>query len=149
MTRDEVAKLYVEHERLVTAIAWRILRSAEDAREIAQEAFARLLAATEPIRNPRAWLARTAINLSINRRRRYPPPPPRTTTPPNLEDRALLEGALNELSEQQRVVFLLRHEQGLPIAEIAEYLGVAPSTVGVHLTRALRALRDRLSKEWP
>jgi RNA polymerase sigma-70 factor, ECF subfamily len=149
MTRDKVAKLYIEHERLVTAVAWRILRSVEDAREVAQEAFTRLLAATEPIRNPRAWLARTAINLSINRRRRHPPPPPKIPAESRLEDRALLEEALNDLSEQQRVVFLLRHEQGLPIAEIAEFLSVAPSTVGVHLTRALRALRDRLSKEWP
>lgn len=149
MRSDEVERLYLAHERLVISVAWRILRSVEDARDVAQEAFARLLGQTDPIENPRAWLARTAINLSINRRRRYPPPPPKTEPARSVEDRALLESALNELSEQQRVVFLLRHEQGLPIAEIAEYLGVAPSTVGVHLTRALRALRDRLSKEWP
>lgn len=148
--QPDVEALYREHERFLVSVSWRILRSAEDAREVCQEAFARLLSCLREgaeIRNPPAWLCRTAVNLSIERVRRRPPPVPpvKAVAADGADDRELLDAAVQELPERQRVVFLLRHEQGMPLVEIAQTLGVAPSTAGVHLTRALRALRDRLA----
>ncbi|MBI2922361.1 MAG: sigma-70 family RNA polymerase sigma factor [Planctomycetes bacterium] len=150
MTLD-VDALYRTHERFLTSVSWRILRSAEDAREVCQETFARLLGALREgaaIRNPPAWLCRTAINLSIQRTRKkvlplLPEPATPAATPTG--GRELLDAAIQALPERQRVVFLLRHEEGMPLVDIAEMLGVAPSTVGVHLTRALRALRAGLA----
>ena len=146
----DVDALYRAHERLLTSVSWRILRSAEDAREVCQEAFARLLACLRDgtaIRNPQAWLCRTAINLSIQRTRRKALPllPEPSATPAPADGRELLDRAIQALPERQRVVFLLRHEESMPLVEIADMLGVAPSTVGVHLTRALRALRAALA----
>lgn len=144
----DAAKLFREHKREIVGIAWRILRSAEDARDVGQDAFVRLLSAARDgpsIENGRAWLRRVAINLAINRLRTRPSVPMPQAAARIDDRRALLDRALADLPERQRVVFLLRHEQGLPLVEIAEALGIAPSTAGVHLTRALVALRDKLS----
>ncbi|MCC6738430.1 MAG: sigma-70 family RNA polymerase sigma factor [Planctomycetia bacterium] len=147
----DIEALYRDQQRLLVSVAWRILRSMDDAREVCQEAFARLLASVKDgaeIRNAPAWLCRTAVNLSIERVRRRPPPvrPAAPAAPAaDADSRRLLDDAIEALPERQRVVFLLRHEQGMPLTQIAETLGIAPSTAGVHLTRALRALRDRLA----
>lgn len=144
----DAEKLFRDHEREIIGIAWRILRSVEDARDVAQDAFVRLLSAGREgvaIDNGRAWLRRVAINLAINRLRSRPPAAPPRLQASADDRRVLLEHALAGLSERQRVVFLLRHEQGMPLVEIAEALGIAPSTAGIHLTRALAALRDSLS----
>ncbi|MBI2899940.1 MAG: sigma-70 family RNA polymerase sigma factor [Planctomycetes bacterium] len=149
MTSAEIESLYREHGGRLTALAWRILRSLEDAREVCQETFARLLRSSRDgaeIVRPAAWISRTAINLSVERLRKRRPPPARAgpAPTPESETRRIVDEAVRALPERQRIVFLLRHEQGMPVAEIAEALGVAPSTIGVHLTRALRALQERL-----
>lgn len=146
----DVEAVYRERRQQLFGIAWRILRSVEDAQDVAQEVFARLIEHRAEVTNPAAWLKRTAINLAIERSRRKRPAVPLPETPavtaePDLDRRALLDAALDHLPERQRVVFLLRHEEGMPLAEIAEALGVGVSTVGVHLTRALVALRRRLA----
>jgi len=151
--QPDVEALYREHERFLVSVSWRILRSAEDAHEVCQEAFARLLSCLRDgteILNPPAWLCRTAVNLSIERVRRRPPPlrPPPVAAEGNADNREVIEAAIQDLPERQRVVFLLRHEQGMPLVEIAQMLGIAPSTAGVHLTRALQALRDRLAPQF-
>ena len=46
--------------------------------------------------------------------------------------------------EGQRTVFLLRHEGGLPLAEVAETLGVALPTVKTQFARACLKLQSRL-----
>jgi len=147
----DVGRVFKDHEQEIVGIAWRILRSIEDARDVAQDAFVRLVAEARggvAIENARAWLRRVAVNLAINRLRRRPAPPAPAVARTD-DRRAAIDRAVAELPERQRVVFLLRHEQGLPLAEIAEALGIAPSTAGVHLTRALAALRARLSEEKP
>ena len=64
---------------------------------------------------------------------------------PDESDRAdrldAIRKALEGLSAQQREVFLLRHEEELPLDEIARRLGLAVGTVKSHLHRALTALR--------
>jgi RNA polymerase sigma-70 factor (ECF subfamily) len=52
--------------------------------------------------------------------------------------------ATKTLSERQRTVFLLRYVEDLDISEIADATGLTPSTVNVHLIRALRSIRKRL-----
>ncbi len=57
----------------------------------------------------------------------------------------LLEQEINALPEQCRAVFKLRKEEEYSIKEIAQELNIAPKTVEMHLTRAFKALRVRLS----
>ena len=52
-----------------------------------------------------------------------------------------LDRALAELSPDHRAVVVLHHYAGLPLAEIAEILGVPFGTVGSRLHHATRALR--------
>jgi RNA polymerase sigma-70 factor (ECF subfamily) len=51
--------------------------------------------------------------------------------------------AVDELSRQQRMVFILRFVEELELAEIAETTGMNTSTVKSHLYRALRVVRER------
>jgi len=57
----------------------------------------------------------------------------------------LLEKALTRLSPQQRKVFVLSRLQGHSRMEVAEMLNLAPATVSVHLTIALRSIRAFLT----
>lgn len=57
----------------------------------------------------------------------------------------LLEDALVRLSPQQRKVFELLRLQGYSREEVAGQLGLAPATVSVHLTIALRSVRAFLT----
>jgi RNA polymerase sigma-70 factor (ECF subfamily) len=52
--------------------------------------------------------------------------------------------ALERLSNAQRNVFVLRHYEGLQLAEIAEVLECSIGSVKVHLFRAVRKLRLEL-----
>ena len=54
--------------------------------------------------------------------------------------------ALTELSEGQRTVFLLRHEGGLALREIADLLGVALPTVKTQFARACLKLQTKLAR---
>jgi RNA polymerase sigma-70 factor, ECF subfamily len=55
-----------------------------------------------------------------------------------------IRGALLVLSERQRTVFVLRHYEGMALAEIAEATGCSLGSVKVHLFRALRKLQQEL-----
>ena len=48
------------------------------------------------------------------------------------------------LSERERVVFVLRHDAGLKLTEIADVIGRAEGTVKNALFRAVRKLRGSL-----
>ncbi len=62
------------------------------------------------------------------------------------EREQLVRRLLGGLSEDQRVVILLKEYQGLTFAEIAEVLDVPESTVKARLYRGLRAMRERLER---
>ncbi len=51
--------------------------------------------------------------------------------------------AVDELSRQQRMVFILRFVEEMELSEIAETTGMNTSTVKSHLYRALRIVRER------
>lgn len=59
--------------------------------------------------------------------------------------RQLLEMALSRLSKQQRKVFELCRLKGYSREEAALELGLAPATVSVHLTLAIRSVRAFLT----
>jgi len=71
------------------------------------------------------------------------------------EPRAALEGQqalgamlskLDTLSPQQRTALVLRYGHDLPVAEVAELLGVELATVKTHLVRGLARLRDLMEE---
>jgi RNA polymerase sigma-70 factor (ECF subfamily) len=52
--------------------------------------------------------------------------------------------AVEELSERQRTVFMLRHVEEMELSEIAESIGLSEGTVKAHLSRAMIRVRAEL-----
>jgi RNA polymerase sigma-70 factor (ECF subfamily) len=65
----------------------------------------------------------------------------------NNEIQRLLDGALAELDENHRVVFLLRDVEGMSVKETADSLGLSEANVKVRLLRARLQLRERLTRK--
>lgn len=60
------------------------------------------------------------------------------------EEVASVWAAVEELSPQQKAVFVLRFAEEQPLEEIARVMGLTPGTVKAHLHRATSAVRQRL-----
>jgi RNA polymerase sigma factor (sigma-70 family) len=128
------------------------------AQELVDEAFARACASWRKVSRhpaPAAWVVRTALNENISRwrRRRREVAVPDFGQFADLPDADRADGsavdprimaALLRLPARQRQVVALRVFLDLDTDRTAEVLGVAPSTVKAHLSRALGALRDDL-----
>jgi len=59
----------------------------------------------------------------------------------SVDDRDALDRAFERLSPQHRAVFVLHHHAGLPLAEIADIVGVPVGTVKSRLHHGTRTLR--------
>ena len=118
------------------------------AEEAMAEAFARAIARSGTIRDPVAWIYRTAFRLANEElraeRRRGPAPAEQEASPPELS--GLME-SLRRLSPNQRAAIVLRYELDLDVAEVANRMGTAQPTVRVHLHRGRKKLRELLGAE--
>jgi RNA polymerase sigma-70 factor, ECF subfamily len=112
------------------------------------EAFARLFAHRESVRDPVPWVFRLAFRLAAEELRRDRPLAPEGAAERVSDDRSALPddltAALRQLSPDQRVVVFLHYHADLPIAEVARLVGSPAATVKVRLHRARRALRTSL-----
>ncbi len=157
----------------ICAYAYRHAKSYEDAEDIAQEVFAkvyRALPAWKPQASFKTWLYTIARNLCTDHHRgriRRPtqslealqadssdePTAPDSANDPvrNLEEseiHTVIAEALDQLSDQQKEVFVLYHYQHLQIKEIAKVLEIADGTVKMHRHRAMKKLRILLEPYW-
>lgn len=123
------------------------------AEDLVAEAFTRAWASWRTVRRhpaPQAWVVRTALNLNVSWWRRR-----RRETALDGRDSVALEGggsspdgellaAVRQLPVRQQQVIILRVFFDLDARATAQALGIAPGTVGVHLHRALAALRAQM-----
>jgi RNA polymerase sigma factor (sigma-70 family) len=98
---------------------------------------------------PRAWVVRTALNAHVSwwRRRRRELPLDvldDAGSPADAPLDAALAAAVRRLPPRQREVVVLRVFFDLDTETTASLLGISPGTVGVHLHRALAALRTQI-----
>ena len=146
---DDFAELYLgSYARLVGVLA-RVCDGREDAEEVVQEAFVRLVQRWPQVRrydDPEAWVRSVAFRLATSRwrRRRVAAaallrlgPAPHAPAPG--DDRLAVDAVLAPLSPAHRAVLVLHHALGLTVEEIAHELGVAPGTVKSRLSRARAA----------
>ncbi len=132
----------------------RLTGDADAAEDAAQEAFVRLTEHSLPEEEVRPWLFTVATNLirdrarKSERHRRLQPhvPDAQTPDPPDVsaarsERIAMVRRALEELSERDRTMLLMR-EEGFKYAEIATAVGVASGSVGTLLARAARRFAE-------
>src|SRR5919204_5910126 len=149
---DELEVLVREHARLVYRIGYSVLRNADDAEDVVQEVFLRLLRSRGKLRDvldPKAYLARIGWNVAIDFRRRRrdvsmdtavaseEPGAPSfadrlQANDANLEDAAadrqmmrLVEQAIWSLPQDLRDALTLSAIEELTAPEAAQVLGVA------------------------
>jgi RNA polymerase sigma factor (sigma-70 family) len=91
--------------------------------------------------NPAGYLYRVGTSRSRSRRRALLPV---ATASDERRYEPGLAPALAGLSERQRSVVVLVHGCGWSYAEVAQALGIAKSSVGTHLARAMEQLRAQL-----
>jgi RNA polymerase sigma-70 factor (ECF subfamily) len=92
--------------------------------------------------NPAGYVYRVGRSRIKAPRRAVVCPPPPSNPAPLVEPKLI--PALRSLSPQQRTVVVLAEGYGYSQREIADLLGVHPSSVRRHLERALKRLRSRL-----
>jgi RNA polymerase sigma factor (sigma-70 family) len=160
---DWLRSVFERYERPVVAYALRLLRSdIEAARDCAQDTFLQLCALPADSRPERidAWLFCTCRYRVIDRIRKEknmaysntslePLSSPHggseaADTVIEREDQQRLTNELNNLSDRQRQVVLLRLTEGLSYKRIAEQTGLNVNAVGVYLHEAIMRLRIAL-----
>jgi RNA polymerase sigma-70 factor, ECF subfamily len=168
-----LSELMRRHHQRLFRIAIGYVRNPEDALEVVQETFVKAYrgaARWDGAAEVAPWLTRIAINESIDRYRRarrrrateepLAPEDPHdsrwATNAPSPERRVLsrelrerIEAALGALPERQRAIFVLRHYQGMELAEIADVLDMRLGTVKSGLHRVLERLREMLAPMAP
>jgi RNA polymerase sigma factor (sigma-70 family) len=161
--------LVAEHQDRLFTIALRLLGDQRDAEEVAQDALVRAFRAMHGYPRERVatlrlrpWLASIAVNLARNRRRRlddrhppgslepmldagFDPPVDGRTAPESTaarrETKRELVAALQRLTPAVRAAIVLRHVDGLSVAEVAEALDRPEGTIKAQVHRGLRELR--------
>lgn len=161
---DTLESLVREHGRLVYRVAFSCLRNPEDAEDVAQETFLRLLSQRPEwprIRDMRAWLARVAWRLAADRLRQ------RRTQPaaaaeidvdqllaayPDAErmaaSRQLMEitgRLIQTLPAPLRDALLLSTLRELTSAQAGEALGIPEGTVRRRVREARQLLKEKLA----
>ncbi len=158
--QEAFAALFEQYKNLVYKTAYLMLGQAAEAEDVLQEVFVavhRSLATYDPRKAAfTTWLHRITLNHCLNYRRgqrlhQVPleaadstqAPEPQAESFDNLEPLRL---AVQELSDKQRAVVVLRYYWELPYAEIARILDIPLGTVKSRLDLALKTLRRALEQ---
>jgi RNA polymerase sigma-70 factor (ECF subfamily) len=158
---DEFATLVKKHQSMVFSMAYAFLRDPSVAEEVAQDVFLelhRVLPALDSPAHVVNWLRRATAHRSIDRQRRrrtwlrFFLPSEKAPEPaaPPAEGDILLASTLRQLiaslPAKPRLVMILRYQEDMEAAEIAEVLKMPLGTVKSHVQRSLKLLRDKLAR---
>ena len=149
-------------------VASRILGDLEEARDVVQVAFLRAWenrARYDARWSPNTWIYRIVTNLAIDHlrsrksRERHQEPYRKQLRQvesargfAELQQRevdAIFSELAGELSEKQRLAFLLREVEGLSSPEVAAVLDCRESTVRNHLFNARKVLQREIRRRYP
>lgn len=152
---EAVRFLYLRYKDNVYGYVLSILRDEDDAQDVTQHVFLKLLTVIdryEPRRVPfTAWIIRVARNAALDHQRQRRAIPceevfeaSHATDDADIDRRRGIESALKTLPSDQRNVVVLRHLVGLTPGEIATRMGRSEAAIhGLH-HRARQALRREL-----
>lgn len=161
---EAFCQLARRYERRIFSLALHYCRSAHDAEDLSQEAWLKAYRSLRSFRGESSfytWVRQITINTFLNYKRRTKmldkeviptdaeglEPTHARSVEESLNDKILVEKvmqALGELTSQQRLIFLLKHREGMTYDEIAASLGCSAGTVKKSLFRAVLKLRERL-----
>ncbi len=171
--QDAFEQLVRAYDRSVLRLALNLLRSPEDAYDVYQEAFLRVFKNLHLFRfdcSFHTWLYRIVTNLCLDHLRKRKvrreesgvvetEEGPRDRIDSVQEDRAQgdpqrnlmnrqlgerIEAVLRQLTAKERMVFELRHYQGLRLRAIGEVLGTTEEAAKTCLFRATQKMRVAL-----
>ena len=154
-SREELARLYERHFRMVYQICLVLMKNVPDAEDAAQTVFRKAMEYPKPFRDPeheKAWLIVTARNECRNqlkhwwRTRRAGEEMLDSLTWEQPHDREIWD-QVAALPKPHRLVLYLHYYQGYATGEIADMLGENPSTVRSRLAQARRKLKLKLEEE--
>ena len=160
--------LVERHRSMVYRVAYQFAGNHHDAEDIAQEVFIKVYRSLDRFRQDAqlsSWMYRIVMNACIDYRRRHQPAGAApfgeeaeqkmlntVEEAPGPEERAyagelgeVLESEIARLPKGQRIVFVMRHHQGMKLCEIADALGLAEGTVKRQLHAAVHRLRQALT----
>jgi RNA polymerase sigma-70 factor (ECF subfamily) len=150
-------QLYTSHHTMVFRTAHRITGNAEDAEDVLQTVFLRLLRrdSMAEIDNPESYLRRSAVNaaLDVVRARQADNTlelerMPASGSCTELRDlRDTLRRALAKLPERTAEMFALRFFEGYANPEIAKLMGISQIVVAVTLHRTRKKMQEELKKQ--
>jgi RNA polymerase sigma-70 factor (ECF subfamily) len=146
-----------EQQAMVYSMGWHLLRDAALAEELAQDVFLKLFenwSAFESQDHRKNWLRRVMVQRAIDYARRAKLRPrsglesaPEPAAPVYEADILVtehLELLVARLPERARQIVVLRYQEDMEPAEIAELLGLSVGAVKSTLHRALVWLRGRM-----
>ena len=171
---DAFEELVARYERRVYSIAFRFMGNQEDASDLAQEAFLKAYQAIKNFRQEASfstWICRIVSNVCRDQLRKA-----KRTIQTSLDEEVWLEegtvtkqvkdhaptteqvyerkelkeylqGLINNLNPEYRMVVVLRDIQGYSYEEIAEMLNCSLGTVKSRLNRARKALREQINSD--
>jgi RNA polymerase sigma-70 factor (ECF subfamily) len=167
---DAFCTLAQAYERRLYALAYHYCRERQDAEDLSQDAWLKAYAALSSFRFESSfytWLRKITINCFLNYRRKAFPwqqklansgsPDQQLTSaeaqPAVVELESALQNqlvvervmqALAEVTPQQRLIFLLKHLEGMTYEEIAKELSCSLGTVKKSVSRTIKKLREKL-----
>lgn len=169
---DAFEELVAKYERKVYTIAYRFMGNPEDASDLAQEAFFKAFQSIKSFRQEASfstWVSRIVSNVcrdqlrkskkinqssldeevwledgSVKKQLKDNRPTPDELYEQN-ELKGYLQGLIDNLNPDYKIVVILRDIQGHSYEEIAEILDCSLGTVKSRLNRARKALRDQIS----
>ena len=155
--RDALAELYQRTRTAVYGLALSYLKNAQDAQDLTQDVYVQVWDCAEqyrPTGSPMGWLLTVCRNLCLMRLRREERRTalsdeewdaiPTQECRLDADERALLQGALARLADEERRIVLLRAVTGMKHREIAALLELPLPTVLSKYHRALKKMRSFL-----
>lgn len=148
---DPIERLYREQSPKLWRALFAWSSDPEVASDAVAEAFMQLLGRGGAVRDPQAWVWRSAFKIArgILKERHLTSGevdmPDTIVTPVEADDDLLT--ALAALTPMQRAAIVLHHYAGYRASEVAAIVGSTAPAVRVHLSVGRRRLRSLLSEE--